>query len=169
MAAALDDLVLGEHADVVSLATSAEQHRAAVALVRQARRSLDIFSRDLDRKLYDQRDFLDALQALAMNRGQVRILVKDSTPAVRNGHRLIALSQRLTSLIEIRRVAEDYREYNQAFLVADATGYAMRRHADRFEGSVHFNAAKTCRELLTFFDEVWRNSAPDPDLQRLYL
>lgn len=169
MTADLDSLILGESSEALTLERSTEQHRAAVALVRQARRSVDIFSRDLDRRLYDERDFLAALQAVAVNHGQIRILVKDATTAVKNGHRLIPLSQRLTSFIEIRKAAEDYKEYNEAFLVADATGYALRRHADRFEGTVHFNAAKTCRELLTFFNEVWRNSAPDPDLQRLYL
>lgn len=169
MTSSFDHFVLGENTEVLNLDTSAEQHRAAVALVRQARRSVDIFSRDLDRRLYDQRDFLDALQDLAVNHGLIRILVKYSGPAVKNGHRLIPLSQRLTSFIEIRRAAEDYREYNEAFLIADATGYSLRRHADRFEGTLRFNAAKECRELLVFFNEVWRNSAPDPDLQRLYL
>jgi len=169
MSAAFDELVLGGGKGAVNVQTSAEQHRAAVALVRQARRSVEIFSRDLDRKLYDQRDFLEALQVLAVNHGQIRILVKDSSTAVKNGHRLIPLSQRLTSFIQIRKAPEDYRDYNEAFLIADSTGCSLRRHAERFEGSVHFNAVKTCHDLLTFFNQVWSNSAPDPDLQRLYL
>ena len=166
----IDKLVLGETIDAVKLESSEDQRLAAVALMQQARRRVDIFSRDLDKKIYDYRPFLEALQALAVNHhGQIQILVKDSGKAVKYGHRLIPLSQRLTSLIEIRKVAEDYKEYNEAFLIADETGYVHRRHADRFEGITRFNAAKEARELLVFFNEVWRNSAPDTDLQRIYL
>jgi len=166
----IDRLILGDTVETVNLNSSEDQRRAAAALVSQARRRVDIFSRDLDKKIYDYRAFLEALQELAVNhRGQIRILVKDSAKAVKYGHRLIPLSQRLTSLIEIRKVAEDYKEYNEAFLIADETGYVHRRHADRFEGITRFNAAKEARELLVFFNEVWRNSAPDTNLQRIYL
>jgi hypothetical protein len=162
--------LIGVSSEILKLETSGDQNGAATALVRQARRSLDIFTSDLDRKIYDDSAFLDALQGLAVNRhGQIRILVKDSANAVKYGHRLIPLYQRLTSLIEIRKVAEDFRGYNEAFLVADGTGYARRRHTDRFEGIACFNAANEAREFLAFFNEVWRNSASDPDLQRIYL
>jgi uncharacterized protein YciW len=163
-------LILGETQESIKLDDSEAQRLAAVALTRQARRSLDIFTRDLDKKIYDYRDFLDALQDLAVNHhGLIRILVKDSSKAVKYGHRLITLSQRLTSFIEIRRVAEDYKEYNEAFLIADETGYVHRRQADRFEGVARFNAAKETVSLLVFFNEVWRNSGVDTDLRRIFL
>lgn len=164
------EMVLGQLHESIDLADSAAQHRAAVALASQARRCVDIFTRDLDKKIYDHKDFLDGLQNLAVNhRGLIRILVKDSSNAVKYGHRIIPLSQRLTSFIEVRKVADDYKEYNEAFLIADEIGYAHRKHADRFEGVARFNAAKEATSLLIFFNEVWRNSAPDPDLRRIYL
>lgn len=164
------EMVLGQLHESIDLADSAAQHRAAVALASQARRCVDIFTRDLDKKIYDHKDFLDGLQNLAVNhRGLIRILVKDSSKAVKYGHRIIPLSQRLTSFIEVRKVADDYKEYNEAFLIADEIGYAHRKHADRFEGVARFNAAKEATSLLIFFNEVWRNSAPDPDLRRIYL
>ena len=164
------EMILGQFHEPLELADSDAQRQVAITLTRQARRSVDIFTRDLDKKLYDNRDFLDGLQNLAVNnRGLIRILVKDSDRAVKYGHRLIALSQHLTSFIEIRRVAEDFKEYNEAFLVADEIGYAHRKHADRFEGIARFNAAKEAVNLLVFFNEVWRHSAPDPNLRRIYL
>lgn len=164
------EIILGQHQEPIDLTDSEAQRRAAVALALQARRSVDIFTRDLDRKIYDNKAFLDGLQNLAINnRGLIRILVKDSANAVKYGHRLITLSQRLTSFIEIRRVSEDYKEYNEAFLIADETGVLHRKQADRFEGIARFNAAKEAANLLIFFNEVWRNSAPDPDLRRIYL
>jgi hypothetical protein len=166
----LSTLSLGESLVPVKLSDSETQRLAAVALTRQARRSVDIFTRDLDKKIYDYRPFLDAVQELAVkHRGLIRILVKDSCKAVKYGHRLIAVSQRLTSFIEIRKVAEDYKEYNEAFLIADETGYVHRRLADRFDGIASFNAVKEARDLLAHYNEVWKNSAPDPDLRRIYL
>jgi hypothetical protein len=164
------NFILGETSEHVEIDGSDDQRGAALALVRQARRTVDIFSRDLDKRIYDNRPFLDALQELAVARhGLIRILVKDSGKAVKYGHRLIPLSQRLTSFIEVRKVADDFKEYNEAFLVADETAYAHRKYSDRFEGTVRFSAAKEARELIVFFNEVWRSSAPDPDLQRIYL
>lgn len=164
------NFILGESYQSVNLESSADQRSAAVALAGRARRTVDIFSRDLDKKIYDYRPFLEVLQGLATNHhGLIRILVMDSSKAVKYGHRLIPLSQRLTSFIEIRKVSDDYKEYNEAFLIADNTGFLQRRHADRFEGTVRFNAAKEADNLLVFFNEVWRTSAPDPDLQRIYL
>ena len=164
------DIILGQSSEPIELNDSDAQRSAAVALTLQARRSVDIFSRDLDKKIYDNRDFLDGLQNVAVNhRGLIRVLVKDSGNAVKYGHRLIALSQRLTSFIEIRKVAEDFKEYNEAFLIADEIGYAHRKHADRFEGIARFNAAKEAVNLLVFFNEVWRHSVPDPNLRRIYL
>jgi hypothetical protein len=166
----LCDIILGQSLEPIELSDSDAQRRAAVALTLQARRSVNIFTRDLDKKIYDNRDVLDALQNLAINsRGLIRILLKDSGQAVKYGHRLISLSQRLTSFIEIRKVAEDFKEYNEAFLVADEIGYAHRKHADRFEGIARFNAAKEAANLLVFFNEVWRHSEPDPNLRRIYL
>lgn len=164
------EMILGQFQEPINLADSEAQRRAAVALALQARRTVDIFTRDLDKKIYDNKDFLDGLQNLAVNnRGLIRILVKDSSKAVKYGHRLIPLSQRLSSFIEVRKVVDDYKEYNEAFLIADEIGFAHRKHADRFEGVARFNAAKEATSLLIFFNEVWRNSAPDPDLRRIYL
>ena len=104
------EIVLGQFHEPIELSGSEAQRRASVALTIQARRSVDIFTRDLDKKIYDRKDFLDGLQNLAVNsRGVIRILVKDSSKAVKYGHRIISLSQRLTSFIEIRKVAEDYK------------------------------------------------------------
>ena len=164
------EMILGQFQEPINLTDSEAQCRAATALALQARRCVDIFTRDLDKKIYDHKDFLDGLQNLAVNhRGLIRILVKDSSKAVKYGHRIIPLCQRLTSFIEVRKVADDYKEYNEAFLIADEIGFAHRKHADRFEGVARFNAAKETNNLLVFFNEVWRNSAPDPDIRRIYL
>src|SRR3569832_1410299 len=136
----IDDFNLDETSTPLSLETSEDNRAAALRLVQQARRSLDIYSRDLDKAIYAEPTFLDDVRALALNAkpGAVRLLVKDSSRAVIYGHRLIPLCQRLTCFIEIRRPPEEYRDYYEVFLVVDRLGYLHRKLADRFEGTAYF-------------------------------
>ena len=50
-----NEMVLGQFQDPIDLADSDANRRVAITLTRQARRSVDIFTRDLDKKLYDNR------------------------------------------------------------------------------------------------------------------
>ena len=163
--------VLGEGGDDIAVSTVEESRRAALAMAQQAHLNLHIFTRDLDGPIYDQPDFIEAISALARRSDKtfVRVLVQDSQRAVKYGHRLIELSRRLTSHIELRKPSEDYKGYNEAFLVADGRGLIHRNLADRHEGIVNFNAPRQGRDLLKFFDEVWERSEADPELRRLHL
>src|SRR3569832_960991 len=115
----IDDFNLDETSTPLSLETSEDNRAAALRLVQQARRSLDIYSRDLDMAIYDEPTFLDAVRALALNakQGAVRILVKDSSRAVKYGHRLIPLCLCLLCFFEIRRPPVVFRVFFVVFLV----------------------------------------------------
>lgn len=163
--------ILGTTDERIRLDSREDCQTAALALARQARRSLDIFTLDLDGDLYDTPDFVEAIKQLAIRHRhtQVRFLVQDATRAVKDGHRLIGLFHRLTSSIHVRKPSPEYREYRQAFLVADGTGMLRRPQADRFEGELNFKAPIDAREQLLFFDRVWQDSEPDPYLRRLHI
>ena len=98
-----------------------------------------------------------------MNTGRIKKLVAVVLAGV-----VGFLSVMRGAVAEFAENAELYEERINA-LIADEIGYAHRKHADRFEGVARFNAAKEATSLLIFFNEVWRNSAPDPDLRRIYL
>jgi hypothetical protein len=140
-------------------------------MVQQCQSKLDIFSRDLDAGPYDQARFLKALGALCLgNReARVRILVRDPMTAVKRGHRLIELSRRLSSSIEIRQPHPDYQHYNEAFLVADNCGLIHRTLSDRYEGSANFYDPVEAERKTKFFTEIWERSEAHPDLRRLYI
>lgn len=160
------------HSDVkIELQTRAENRHAIDLIGAQVQHTLEIFSRDLDAPLYDREAFLDTVSALCLGRGQagVRVLAQDPTAAVKRGHRLIELSRRFGSCIEIRQPHSDYRAYNEAFLIADHCGFIHRPLADRHEGIVTFYDPVGARRLLDFFTEVWDRSHVHPDLRRLYL
>jgi hypothetical protein len=140
-------------------------------LAGQAERSLLIFSRTLDQRVYDQQPFLHALHRLALHgpRSQVRILLVDNHRLVKYNHRLLELARRLTSRIELRRPIAQYAEHGDEYLLADHRGYLYREHADEYEGSAEFYAPLEARRLEERFQAAWEHSQPDPELRRLYL
>ena len=153
------------------LENSSDNYGIALSMLQQTRRDVVIFSRHLDGRLYDTSEFIQALSHLAVQhpRCKIRLLLKDVEPLVKYGHRIIELSRRLSSMIGIRTIHEDYREYNEAYMVFDERGIIKRRYADRYEGIANFNDPKQARELLSFFNAVWNVSEPDPNLRRLHL
>lgn len=140
-------------------------------MARQARHGIAIYTRELEPRVYDDAGFLAAVRDTAVNHPQfrLRVLVQDSERAVRYGHRLIELSRQFTTCIEVRRPHSDYRGHNEAFLVADGTGFIHRPLADRHEGTAGFHGPKRARELLDFFETVWERSEPDAEFRRLHL
>jgi hypothetical protein len=164
-------LKLGEDDSVIRLDERAAAAAAALALATQARRTLLLYTDDLDPALYDHEAFCDAItQFVTHNRhARIQVLVRDPGHAVKDGHRLIELARRLSSFIELRRRNPEYAEDSQTFLIADETGVLQRPHPGRFEGTVCFRAAVQARELARYFSEVWETSEPDPELRRLHL
>jgi len=165
------DFVLGESAGEHALASAPDAADASLALVRQARHSVRMFTRHMDAALYSTTAFADALSAFARRSRwtEVRILVQDPTPAVREHHRLLPLIQSLTSHIRVRRVGADWADEVSALLLADARGVLYRPYGDRYDGSVDFAAGPRALELRKWFDEVWENSLPEPEFRRLSL
>lgn len=144
---------------------------ATLALALAARRSLRIFSRDLDVSLLGTDAFIDAASALARRSRHtfIRILVQDPRPAVTQHHPLIPLIQGLPSHIGARRVADEWSREAFAFIQADNHGLLYRPHGDRFEGKVNFAAGPTAVQYRDWFDEVWERSTPEREFRRLGL
>ncbi len=152
-----------------TLTRADDSREAAVELARSASRHLAIFTQDLEPLIYDRVEFVDAVKALALRSkfSRIRILVKDSSRAVKEGHRLASLAQRLSSYLEVRRLAGDYGAMAEAFLIADESGLLYRPLASRYEGVVDTDDPFRAREKLRLFDEMWERSTPDPELRRL--
>jgi hypothetical protein len=165
------ELRLGVSDLEIELQTCEECRHASEMMVQQCLASLDIFSRDLDARLYDQAPFLQALGSLCLSNRQVRvrILVLDPMTAVKRGHRLIELSRRLSSSIEIRQPHPDYWHHNEAFLVADDCGLICRPLSDRYEGTANFYNPVQAERKTNFFTEVWERSEAHPELRRLHI
>ena len=83
---------------------AAELASARQALLAAARRQVDIRLLRLDGSLYASPEEMTELRRIAtIGRGaQIRLLINDPGTALRDGHRLILLMQRLPSVIQVR-------------------------------------------------------------------
>ena len=141
------------------------------ALAGRARCNLDILSHDLEPLLYDTVQFIDAVRALCLRtrRARVRVMLQDSSLAVKEGHRLVSLSQRLTTCMQIRKLPASIQEITEAFLIVDEAVVMQRMLANAFRAQVSTHARARARELLTWFNSTWEHAVADPELKRLYL
>ena len=137
----------------------------------QARQSLHIFTRDLDAELYDNDVFIETLSKLARRSKYsfIHILALDTDKAVKDGHRLIRLHQKLDSYIKIRKVSEQYKDYISAFMLADESGVTFRQFGDRYEAEANYSDPSLAGSLLKLFTETWEMSSTDPQLRRLHI
>ena len=165
------DYQLGENSDDIVIESSEDNMHAAYRLVQQAHSQIDIFSRNLDPRIYDNSEFADAIKGMisASQRARVRILVIDTDPSTKHGHRLIELARHFTSYMEIRKVHEDYAANPEVYLTVDQRGLIHRKLASRFEAVVNFNDPHHARTLGDHFEEVWERSKAHIDFKRLYI
>ena len=162
---------LGRDHPAIEVDTSEAVSRACLALFSKAKREIVIMSRDLDPKLFDNAETSLALRQflLQSRRARLRILVKEPRTVAHKGHRILELTQRLTSFAEIRVPAAEFNNHNTAFVVADGTGVVYRGLADRYQATVSFNDRLLAQETLRQFDEMWQSSSPAPSLRRISL
>jgi len=165
------DLQLGQSHDDIVIDSSEDNRILSTKLANQAMYQLDVFTHNLDARIYDHADFIEAVRSIAVHneRAKIRFLVIEPDFATKHGHRLIELARRLTSSIEIRRVHPDYAAYSECYLLADRRGVIQRKLASRYEAIVNFNNPALASELSGHFKEVWERSQPETNFKRLYI
>ena len=147
------------------------RHAALAALlgvVAGARRSLLIYSRDLDPGLLDTPEALAALRRFATQDGQTRVLLQDPGTPQRALAPLIALAQRLPSAFAFRAVEEPTdRIYPSAFVVNDRGGWYFRTLGHRFDGETDLTSEARVRQLRATFEPMWERARPCTEFRAL--
>ena len=149
--------------------TLADNRRSAAAVAAVAKRELALFSHDLEPLLYGEEDFLKVVQALATRSrmSRIRIVCKDPGASIRASHRLIAMAQRFSSYVEVRRASKDHEQLTETFLVADEEAVLYRPVATAYEGYAGTHAPTEARKFLRQFTDIWDKAEPDPEFRRL--
>lgn len=159
--------LLGRDAGTIPLRDAEDFRRTSRHMTEQATRQLDIFTYDLDSRVYDKKPFLKAVKALALSTGnaRIRILLQSNERVQKEGHRLVDLARKLPSRIEIRRHNPEYIDHGENFMVVDATGYVRRRQHSQYEGEADFNDRRKAESYRDLFSAIWECSEPDSDLR----
>ncbi len=151
--------------------TAAEIEEAYVHLIQSCRRSLCLFTHDLEPRWLGSEPVVDAIKTFALSgtRVEVRITAFDISAAVSDGHRLLDLARRLSSRVKIKIPDQRHRDRIDAFGIADEHGAMRRPLASRFDGVLALDDGRRARELQADFDEVWALASSDPNLRALTL
>ncbi len=147
---------------------TAIEHRAAAiatvsALATQARRSLAIYSRDLDPLLFDAPPVLEALRRLATRRGPVdiRVLLHDPAAPQHALAPMLPLAQRLPSVFAFREIRDPVdRAWPSAYVANDTGGWYFRPLEHRLEGEARLDDPARSRQLQQEFTRVWERARP---------
>jgi len=167
----LQNHILGETRKYIRLTSRNDNRLAATRMIEQGQHSLYLFSPNLDPRIFDTQEFIEATKnlALASQRSKVCILIQDPSVIVNHGHRIVELARRISSHIFIHRAAEEDMDRIDCFMIVDEVGIIHRPHADRYEGTVEFNNPGEARLLLKEFRNAWERSFPEPELRRLHI
>lgn len=108
--------------------------------------------------------------ATSGRRADIRILLHDPAAALRDGHRLILLFQRLSSAIAIRTPVDEVdRQNTGAWLVNDTGGYLYLPDASQPQGRMALADRPAQTPLQQQFDEIWERSVRAGELHKLDL
>ncbi|WP_201316478.1 GNAT family N-acetyltransferase [Dyella sp. EPa41] len=141
-------------------------------LLAEAKHRLSIYQPTLDSDLYASLVEMSELRRIASSgRGaDIRILLHDPEAALRNSHRLVALAQRLPSVLHIRTPLEEVDlAYASAYLLTDQGGYLFLPDARRASARASLRDRAAQAPLAQHFNDVWERSAPARALQPLDL
>ena len=163
--------ILGQYQDLQRFSQPQEARAHVLALIQQAQRSLCLYSDDLEPWLYHHSSVQQACTRFLLSspRARLRILLRDPTRAVKEGHRLLSLSRRLSSNLHIRKLNPDHANEESAFLIADDRGLFLRPELDQQSGYTLYNDPARVRQRQAQFDQAWDTSITDPDLRSFLL
>jgi hypothetical protein len=140
-----------------------EVRTATETVAASGQRLISIMTPDLEPEIYDQAAFLEIIKRFVLGRSfaKVRVLLRDQARMGSGANRFVAMAHRLTSYLEIRIRAAQYRELSAAYCIADDRAIVYRVRADRAEGIAGFNNPPIARQYLQEFDAIWQASATE--------
>jgi hypothetical protein len=145
------------------LSTLDEVRTATETVAAGGQRLISIMTPDLEPEIYDQAAFLEIIKRFVLGRSfaKVRVLLRDQARMGNGANRFVAMAHRLTSYLEIRVRAAQFRELTAAYCIADDRAIVYRLRADRAEGIAGLNNPPIARQYLQEFDAIWQASATE--------
>lgn len=162
---------IGVKYDTLSVVDTKENASAALSLISQARKTIDIFTHDLEPNHLDSTLIAESIRIFIKisPNSKLRILLCDPEIVVKHGHRIVDLSRQFSSFISIRRTNEEHRATAFSLLIVDEKAVLHRPHFTEARGTINFDSRYNCRQHLEFFNHVWDISEPASELRQLFI
>ncbi|MBS0215687.1 MAG: hypothetical protein JSR50_08040 [Proteobacteria bacterium] len=143
---------------------------ATTAMLQASSRRICLFAPKLESRLWNQPAIVDALRGFAVSgrEREIRILVGEPDDLVRDCGSLVALHQRLSSVLQLRQPLEnDEWPASHPFLLGD-DGAILRLDGDgRLGGEIIAAEAGQGRVFQARFDAIWERARPMSELRAL--
>ena len=160
---------LGEQRDLIQAENIEAVRSHSLALLQQAQQHLCIYSPDLEPWLYNHSCIQQACSQLllAHPKNTLRILLRDTSRIVRDGHTLLTLSHRLSSRCTIRKVNFEHDYAEDAWLIADDCGLLARKTQQLHKGVVYYYDPARVQQSQRVFNAMWDVSQSDVNLRSM--
>lgn len=164
-------LILDETCEVQRFDNPDQARSHHLAMLTQARRSVSVYSPDFEPWLYNHRTVEQACMRFLLGhpRNRLRVLLGDTSVAVKQGHRLLQLARRLSSNMLIRKCHPVYSIQPDAFVVVDSCAQLVRHEPYTFAGQASYREPGRARQLQRQFDFAWDHGVSDPELRSFVL
>ncbi len=163
------NFILGVTGECMQIDTRQKNQDAISKLLSSAQNQVSIISRYLDPTIFSNQGFISNVSEFVRRTrtANIRILVHGTNPMVKNNHRVLGLSQRVSSKIQIRTICNDFSQFNQSFVVADNIAYIHNLKSDLYDAEVNFNDPDKSKELTETFKNIWELSQQEAEVRRL--
>ena len=139
-------------------------------LLEQSQRTLLLFADDLDASLYSHDYFVERISSLARNtrRPEIRLLLHRPSELLSQQHRALPIIQRLSSLIEVKSLHQQYHGQHQSYVINDEPRMLYQASSERYEAILteeKYRIAETKKQ----FNQMWQQSIATVELRRQML
>ena len=136
-------------------------------LIGQSQRQLLLFADDLDPLIFSNDEFTAQLSKLARKtrRPDIRILLHRPSQLLTEQHRALPLIQRLSSLIEVRELHEQYANQRYCFMINDQPAMLYQPSCERYEAILTDNRNNLIENSMQF-EQMWQQSHAAAILRR---
>lgn len=150
----------------------AEAVTALISATESAKRTIDLFSHQLNPAIYGNEEFVENVSHLVRRSAQsrLRILLRDTRPLYGSDHPLLTLVYRVPSHAQIKRYIDGAQNPNYGFLCVDLRHLVYFSDESVWSGFARLDAPAESRTRLDEFNTLWTyGSKNDPNLKRLTL
>lgn len=167
----LENAVFRETKTTFNLESYEEDKLALVSLIQQTKTNLRIYSHTLCPMVFNTEAIILACEQFCLKNHatKIQIIINEDRPITRISHRLLNLSHRHSSSIFFKKINPDISLREDDFICFDKSAYFQLPNHQHYSGICNFADADRTARFLSFFNDAWDRSEPDPEFRSIII